>query len=611
MIPSLRPALAGVLLLACGLSAVAATANSNPPAPLERRGKTEVARVVEEIERARDPKQKGRLFGQLTAYANKDSFEAMTRLCKSLQHPDVMKRAFKACENYKGVAEIEERVIEWMTEQCNASREPLRAAAAQGLALFGEAASPQLSSLVRRSKDAKVRAYALGPLLDELKGEGSPSALETVVDNAELGATCKRQDLVETLEAFTGKANNEVFFGSLRDKKISAPVKATIVDAIGAREADGIDKALLGALKEDSPEVQLAAIAALDQRGEATHAAALKKLIKAKDEGVRRQSVISLGQIRGGEEGWLNNLEGLVKSKDPATRMGAAVALAEVRTPEALELLYSLLYDSDHLVQHETLQQIGNLRRLETVPALIARINGVRGRLRMQLFVTLRLITGVDNGTSTERWKRWWDSEGANFELPTYDEALRLERERDRRRSESKTVSTFFGLQVVSDRICFIMDVSGSMEEQAGSGNRLDMAKKQLSGVLEQYPAGDLFNVIFFSSDAFAWEDELIKMTDKTRKEALKYVGRQTPGGATAIYDALKLAFEDRRIDTIYLLTDGEPSGGTINEPERIRSEVRRWNTSRHVRINCIAVGKPSELLKGLARDTGGDYREE
>lgn len=581
-------------------------------APLTNSGTPEIERVVESIQRSRgNPNAKAKLFQQLTAFNNRESFKALTGLTKSLQNPQVLQGAFLACETYRGHPEIESLVIEWIADQCGASRKPLRHAAAEGLTRFGKDAAQDLNRLLRKSKDEVVRAWALRPLLKDLQADGSQHSLKLAVENARLGPSGTHARFVEAFGSFTGDPNNTVFYASLRDTDIHPAVQVAIIEAIGQRDAKGMNKALLGTLKDTAPTVQLAAIAALDKRGEGVHGSALKKLIKSKDERVRRQAVISLGQIRSGDDDWADELKDLAKHKNPEVRMGAVVALAELRTPEALQSLYRLLGDPDHLVQREALQQLGNLRRKETLPALFARINGARGLNRMQLLSTLRLITGVDQGTSAERWQRWWKDVGEDFVVPPYEEAERAERERQRRRSANSTVSSFFGLQIVSNRICFVMDVSGSMQQRSKGGMRIDSAKKQLKGVLEQYPAGDLFNVIFFSSDVHSWEGKLVKMDDKARKDALQYVERQTPGGATAIYDALEMAFQDRRIDTIFLLTDGVPTGGTIDDPERIRAEVKLWNTSRHIRINCIAIGTDSPLLRGLAKDTGGEYRRE
>ena len=85
-------------------------------------------------------------------------------------------------------------------------------------------------------------------------------------------------------------------------------------------------------------------------------------------------------------------------------------------------------------------------------------------------------------------------------------------------------------------------------------------------------------------------------------------MGALRPGGGTNIHDALELAFEDERVDTIYLLSDGAPSTGPIVQADELRDEVARWNSVRGVVIHCIAVGQDHRLLKGLAEDSGGKY---
>jgi HEAT repeat protein/Mg-chelatase subunit ChlD len=602
----IKPLLAGFL----GLVLFVPTAVSAPSAagPIPGRGGAEIENLVRQIESLRG-RGGGRLFRSLTAFGNVESFEALKRVSKSL-HPQQLEAAFRACENYRGIVGMEDRVIEWLAEESVKGREPIRRAAVQGLVRFGPAAESELRTLISRSKDDIVRSRALGPLLPLLVEEGTPGALGAILQDAEVGLTAPRKKLLETVAAFVGDKNLKVCLSFLRDDQASPLVAEVVIEVIAEREERGVAKALIRALKSSEPAVQLAAMQALDRRGEISQESALRKLVNSDDEAVRRQAVISLGRLSGADGELPESLLKLAADRDPATRQGAAVALAELRTPEALKALTLLLADPDHIVRREALQQMGNLRRRDLLPALIARLNGERGRLKMDLATTLRLITGLDHGTSYQRWRNWWDAEGESFEMPDYETALRAERMRQRRDQEGRTVTSFYGLKVVSDRICFVLDISGSMESPSGRTTRVEVAKRQLLGVLERYPEGDLFNVIFFSSDAFPWSDELTRMTDKKRKDALDYVGRQSAGGATALYDALELAFQDRRIDTIFLLTDGVPSGGTIDDPGRIREEVRRWNATRHVRINCISVGGRSDLLKGLAKDGGGEYKE-
>jgi hypothetical protein len=105
-------------------------------------------------------------------------------------------------------------------------------------------------------------------------------------------------------------------------------------------------------------------------------------------------------------------------------------------------------------------------------------------------------------------------------------------------------------------------------------------------------------------------EEVLIEMDDSLREDSVLYVEGLRAAGGTNVYEGLAAAFEDEYVDTIYLLTDGDPSAGAITDPLALREEVERWNSVRGIRIHCISVGKASPLLSGIADDSGGDYTE-
>jgi len=121
-------------------------------------------------------------------------------------------------------------------------------------------------------------------------------------------------------------------------------------------------------------------------------------------------------------------------------------------------------------------------------------------------------------------------------------------------------------------------------------------------------PDGTLFNIIFFESEVTAFSKKLVRMSRGMRAKALRFVSDQFALRATALYPALKLAFEDPLVDTIYLLSDGAPTVGEITDISEVREEVKRWNAARHVRIHGVAVGQDSTLLQWLTKDTGGRY---
>jgi hypothetical protein len=91
------------------------------------------------------------------------------------------------------------------------------------------------------------------------------------------------------------------------------------------------------------------------------------------------------------------------------------------------------------------------------------------------------------------------------------------------------------------------------------------------------------------------------------------------PIGMTNTYGALEAAFSDKAVDTIYFLSDGNPTTGTTVNHQEILTAVRRWNQGRNVHIYTIGllVGKYGNedheklksFLKSLASQNGGECR--
>src|SRR5204862_4740378 len=98
-------------------------------------------------------------------------------------------------------------------------------------------------------------------------------------------------------------------------------------------------------------------------------------------------------------------------------------------------------------------------------------------------------------------------------------------------------------------------------------------------------------------------------------------VGRKTPSGGTNIYGALDLALQlagrgafdpyyEANFDTIYFLTDGQPSTGEVTDTREINRRVAEANKLRKIVINAISFGERNQMtfLDHLARDNGGEH---
>jgi Mg-chelatase subunit ChlD len=545
------------------------------------------------------------LFALLGQMRDEAGLAALQKATDQVRRVHKVRAVYRAFAHFQGAGELEGQAISWLVGRANKGPIAAQRAAAGGLTHMGEPAHGELATLLRTHKDATLRATVLGPLVPGMGAALKAADLPLIVDNYQVPRTGDRKTAVEVLRAYSDKASLKVFEARLADKRFPRLMKTAIIEAVAPLPGAPVDRLLDLGLEVKDPAVQFAALQALQGREGSPNTRKLKKLTKSTDAAVRRLALVALAQGSIGDPDFQQDLLKWARDKDSAVRQGAAVGLALWRASEAVEALHILLADPEYAVRAEALQQVGNLHRKASIPTLITRLGAEQGRLSVDVASVLRLMTGLDYGRTPARWRAWWASEGEAFQLPSYEEALRIERQRNRRAAEGRTATSFYGLQVVSDRVCFVLDISGSMQ-----GANLTAAKRELSAALDKYPEGDQFNIVFYSSDVFPWQDGLLEMNKRNRKASLAYVDRQNAGGGTALFDALEVAFEDSLIDTIFLLSDGNPTAGRITDPNQIRAEVKRWNSARKVRINCISLGMDSPLLRNLAADSDGQYTQ-
>ena len=83
---------------------------------------------------------------------------------------------------------------------------------------------------------------------------------------------------------------------------------------------------------------------------------------------------------------------------------------------------------------------------------------------------------------------------------------------------------------------------------------------------------------------------------------------KQSPLGGTNVYGAIMQAFSMRNVDTVYLLSDGEPSSGEVIDVQEIAEEILLENRRKRIVFHCVSIGRESPLLARLARESDGTY---
>ena len=151
--------------------------------------------------------------------------------------------------------------------------------------------------------------------------------------------------------------------------------------------------------------------------------------------------------------------------------------------------------------------------------------------------------------------------------------------------------------------ITFILDVSGSM-----SGEKLEQAKKALLYCVNNLNAGDHFNIIRFSTEAYSLFKTLEKADKQNINEAKSFINDLKAIGGTNIEEAFNLAFknyqESDRPHFVVFLTDGKPTIGEMNDDKLVKRILDKNKNKSRVFTFGIGNEINTHLLDKLTDET-------
>jgi HEAT repeat protein len=419
------------------------------------------------------------------------------------------------------------------------------------------------------------------------------------------------------------RAPSIALLGELLGRRTQPETRRHLATALGLIGDRGAVPALVDALAgvKDRETVEAVAVA-LSRLGDDRGAEALEEKARSFPAG-RPACLRALG--------WFANAGdvALAYRKDPDDAVRAAVV--DVCARRKLPVLPQLevddttgeqtgiaLADALHLVQDAALARrraaallrhrswrvraaaitgVEKLRDPTLLGDLVDRLEKEDGRLRYAAWNSLRRMTGKDIPPDASAWRRI---------LPLGE--LPDAREMERGRPEATTA--YYGLPVVSKRLAFVFDVSGSMRDE----DKIGMARSRFRATASKLAKDQRYDLFVYRyyleyPPRPRLERCFEKLTGGRARKASAWLRKQEAKGAGAIYDALVAAMMDPEVDTIYLLSDGVPSFGTVTRDYRIHQEIRKRNRWRRVVIHTIllgARGTDRAFMKRLATDSGG-----
>ncbi len=333
---------------------------------------------------------------------------------------------------------------------------------------------------------------------------------------------------------------------------------------------------------------------------------------------VRAAAVEALGLARA--SGRLGRI--LELADDPSVRVRQQVpeALVRLAPHRASAILPTLAADSSWRVRASAVRALGSLRTRDSVEELVAILDREVGRIREDALDQLRHLTRQDFGLHVDAWERFLELAPPDF-LSTPDESAV---------ATSSGSVVYYGLTSHSTRFVLVTDLSTSMTtierttyRSKITASRLQLTKDQMESLVEDLGEDVAINLVTFSDNAEVWQRKLLTMNKKGRAKALAEIESYSPRGGTNLFHALSTCFEmaadsltkpeleDSTPDTIFLLTDGEPSVGTMLDTSVILEWVEERNRELQVRVHCIALNtqpRSRDFMSRLARITSGQY---
>lgn len=294
-------------------------------------------------------------------------------------------------------------------------------------------------------------------------------------------------------------------------------------------------------------------------------------------------------------------------SKSAPARAAAAIALGAPAAADSLDLLTALAADANFGVRANAFRSLAAHATKAAAQQLVAaleREESLRGK--WLLAGHLRALSGLSHRLDPRPWKQWVES--------LADGAIAAPERAERSSDEAGSTSAFAGLPIHSERVAFLIDLSGSMWEKRADGRtRKELVDEELARALRSLSPQTRFNVIVYTARPVAWKERLTPAAPKAVAEALEFFTKRVDRGTGDFWGALEFALADPELDTLIVLSDGAPSGGQRWNMELIASLFEERTRLRGLVLDVVLADAPKALRehwRRMAERSGGSTVE-
>jgi len=422
-------------------------------------------------------------------------------------------------------------------------------------------------------------------------------------------------------------------------------VHERIVIALSKAKNEAVREYLRGdALAKSKGRVKAGVVRILGLAKDDASADSIQALLTDPDVEIRAQAAMALGRMR--RDGAVPALHPLLAEKSDEALVAAMDALAMLGESVGDEAprVWPHLDDLRRPVRTAAAECLGALGSMEAVDALIARMEKEEGRVHADCRAALKEITRDDLGESAARWKEWWKKE--KDRSPNKTPARPPEKPKEDDKPKYAEAPTYFGIQLFSKRLAFLLDVSSSMSDHIEvdpdwlkkngrsykhDTTKFDLALFEMTTTLRVVDPRLEFGIITFRTEVKAWKEHLVPAAQATVDQALAHVEAQRPPPINAagditkqktdLADALRIALgirpgttgraTDEAADEAYIMTDGAPTAGDLVDSDVLLSWFKEKNRLARLRLHVVTfetIDTDLKFLEGLAKAGGGAF---
>lgn len=326
-------------------------------------------------------------------------------------------------------------------------------------------------------------------------------------------------------------------------------------------------------------------------------------------------------------------------------RVAALEALEERGGLRALEPALAAMQDPVWQVRAAAIRVLRTVGGRKACAALVKALELEDGRLATDAMLALRQLTGRNFHDNPHLWRNWLEQEGGHLQEPTDTANAPPVKQpeapggRGEAAAAGRKGTGFYGINSKTKHPVFVIDYSGSMgatisgqalpegtssgPAKIGGPRRVDGVATELVRFIESLPKDGTFNIVLFDHRIFQWRDKMQPATRENKDAARSWLLERGPEGATDLFGGIEKAFEfagrgsfDKHyavgMDTIFLLSDGSPTAGRVQNTDEILSEVRKLNNLKRISIHCVALGRQlnARFLRQLAEENDGEFTQ-